>query len=354
MLPLFKRLFHAKARPEPPEPPGMASPAVPPAPAPEQPAPEPDPFDGPWALLSGAAEPRPRPWSGAEEAAAAALAAQVLDHFSRNKPAPTAYPALAVQIMDLLNDPEVDLARLIKAIGTDPAVSLNVLRVANSALYNRGGDATDLRMAVMRIGLRGVGEIAAGVAGRTLFDVSLRVEYEVFPGRWHDLFLDTMAVAFSASQYAFELDAGRADRAFLAGMFHAIGKSLALRSLANLAISGALPEVPPGPVVDEVLERIHVEIGIVLHDLWGLPAHLKEVCRRQHEPVIPDDPGHADLHLLRLAAGLHRLALDPEDGTRLAETRQSLGALRLARRGARLHWREMQAQIERVKVMFPA
>lgn len=349
MIPLFRTLFGRKDRPAPAQPerePGAPRPAAPPA--------EPDPFDPAWALLGGGAPAPPRPWTEAEEAETARLAPLVLDHFSRNKPAPTAFPALAVQIMDLLNDPDVDMARLLKAISPDPAVSINVLRVANSALYGRGTDIADLRMAVMRIGLRGVGEIAAGVAGRTLFDVALRVEYEAFPGRWHQLFLDTMAVAFSASQYAFELQAGRADRAFLAGMFHDIGKSLALRSLANLAISGRIEALPPDPVIDEVLERIHVEIGGTLHDLWGLPAHLKEACLRQHDLELPAGPDHADIHVMRLASGLHRLVLDPADGRRLAEARQSLEALRLGRRQARLAWKEMGEQIERVKVMFPA
>ncbi|HLO67110.1 MAG TPA: HDOD domain-containing protein [Holophaga sp.] len=349
MIPLLRNLFGRKERPASDPPERQAA-----APRPPAPAAEPDPFDPVWALLEGASPAGPRAWTEAEEAEASRLTPLVLDHFSRNKPAPTAFPALAVQIMDLLNDPDVDMARLLKAISPDPAISINVLRVANSALYGRGTDIADLRMAVMRIGLRGVGEIAAGVAGRTLFDVALRVEYEAFPGRWHQLFLDTMAVAFSASQYAFELHAGRADRAFLAGMFHDIGKSLALRSLANLAISGQIGALPPDPVIDEVLERVHVEVGGTLHDLWGLPAHLKEACLRQHDPDLPGDPDHAEIHVLRLAAGLRRLVVDPTDGRRLDETRQSLATLRLGRRQARLAWKEMGEQIERVKVMFPA
>lgn len=342
MLHPFQSLFRKKA------PPAPTAPAAAPAPA------EPDPFDLPWALLTGEAAPPPDPLPPEARATVETLVPLLLEHFSRNRPAPTAFPALAVQIMDLLQEPDVDLGQLLKAIRPEPAISLNVLRVANSALYSRGGDVTDMRMAVLRIGLRGVGEIAAGVAARTLFDVALRVEYELFGQRWNDLFQDTMAVAFGASQFAFEQQAGRADRAFLGGMFHDIGKSIALRSLANLVIQGKVPPGLPDPVVDEVLERVHLEIGVTLHDLWALPPALREVCLHHHDPGLPEDPASQEVHVIRLAEGLHRLVKDPADARRLAETRQSLQAMHLSRRGAHLLHREMAQHAARVKVLFPA
>ena len=323
------------------------------APLPAAPEP-PEAFDEAWALLNGAAvETPPAGWTGADQELADRLVPQVLAHFSRNHPAPTSFPALALQIIELLEDPEVDLNRVLRAISPDPAISLHILKVANSALYGRGAVVQDMRLAVMRIGVRGVGEIAAGVAGRSLYDVGLKVEYQVFQDRWHRLFLDTMAVAFGASQFAFEQQVGRPDRVFQAGMFHDIGKSLALRSLAALTISGQVPPDLPSRVVDDVLERVHVEVGCVLHQVCGLPAHLAGLCRDHHLPDIPDDPEHMDLHLLRTVSGIHRLVLDPQDTRHLDETRHSLRAMRLVRRGAKLLYRELTGQTARVAVLFP-
>ena len=50
----------------------------------------------------------------------------------------------------------------------------------------------------------------------------------------------------------------------------------------------------------------------------------------------------------------HRLVLDPTDPRRLAETRQSIKAMRLVRRGVKLLHKEMEEHVERVKVLFPA
>ena len=348
MLYPFSRFFHRKPSLRPVLP---SAGAVRKDPVPDPP----EAFDGPWQMLSGEpAGPAPDARPQAEQDLIDSLAEQVLEHFSRNHPAPTSFPALALQIIDLLNDPDADLGRVLKAISPDPAISLHILKVANSALYGRGADVQDMRTAVMRIGVRGVGEIAAGVAGRSLFDLGLKVEYQVFRERWHRLFLDTMAVAFGASQFAFEQHVGRPDRVFQAGMFHDIGKSLALRSLAALIIAGKVGQDLPPRVVEEVLERVHVETGCVLHQVCALPAHMAELCRDHHLAEVPDDLDHMELHLLRMVSGIHRLVLDPQDTRHLAETRQSLKAMRLVRRGARLLYREMAAQTERVALLFPA
>jgi HD-like signal output (HDOD) protein len=352
MLTFLHSLFRKQAAviPRPPIP-AVPKPALS-EPAPVPPA-EPDPFDRVWALLQGTVAAPVAEWTEEDERQVAQLVPMVLAHFGRNHPGPTSFPALAVQIIDLLGDPDVDMNRLLKAISPDPAIALHVLRVANSTFYSRGAEVNDLRMAVMRIGLRGVGEIAAGVAGRSLFDLSLKAEYELFGERWNQLFQDTMAVAFGASQFAFEQSVGRADRAFLAGMFHDMGKSLALRSLAALAIQGQASGPIAPAVVDEVLERVHVELGCSVIATWGLPPHLQELCARHHAPQVADDLEHMELHVLRMVSGIHRLVRDPLDGRRLAETRQSIEAMRLVRRGVKRLHKDLGAQIERVQVLFP-
>ena len=324
-------------------------PVVPPTPAV---APEPDPFDPVWSLLTGPAAAQHAALTPEEAEQVEALVPMVLEHFSRNRPDLSTFPALAVQILDLLNEPDLEMNRLLRAISPDPAIVVHVLGAANSVMYSRGAEIQDMRTAVMRIGLRGVGEIAAGVATRTLFDVPQRVEYRAFKDRWNQQFLDTMAVAFGASQFAFEQQVGRADLAFQAGMFHDIGKSLALHSVAAITISGEVASPVPDHVIDEVLERVHVEVGCALILIWGLPAHLSDVCLHHHDKDIPKSLDFMNLHSLRLASGMHRLVLDPTSTERLDETRQSLQALGLSRRAAQRLYHEMEHQVERVAVLF--
>jgi len=327
------------------------APVAAPARAPE--VPEPHAFDSVWERLTTgngpAADLEPEAQAQVET-----LVPMVLEHFSRNRPDPASFPALAMQIMKLVQEPELDMNELIRTISPDPAISLHVLRAANSALFSLGAEIQDLRRAVMQLGTREVGDIAAGVASRSLFDLSLKAEFELFGQRWHTQFLDAMAVAFGASQFAFDQKVGRADHAFLAGMFHDIGKTLALRSLAALVLDGQVAGPLPDPVVDTVLERVHVEIGCDLLRLWGLPEYLTVICQHHHDPEVASGLEHLDIHILRLVEGLHRLVLDPTDACRLDETRQSLQAMGLVRRHVQRVWADMAVQTERVRVLFPA
>ena len=315
---------------------------------------EPVAFAQAWGLLTAPLSPEPAPANEQEQELIQGLAELLLAHFHANPPAPISFPALAIQVIDLLEQGDPEMSELVNVIGQDPAISVHVLRVANSVLYHRGSDVQDLRSAVLRIGTRNVAEIALGVAGRSLFDVSLRAEYELFEQRWRELFLSTMTIAFFSSQFAYEEQVGRADRAFLLGMFHDIGVSIALRSLAALEMSGRLPVGIPPELVDKVLDRIHIEVGCAVHTIWSLPGYLAEWCLQQHDPVLAAVEEKAELHILRIASGFHRLWLDPADPRHLEETRQSLGALRIDRRHAARIFLQVGQQLERVRVMFPA
>jgi HD-like signal output (HDOD) protein len=314
---------------------------------------EPEGFEQVWNLLMAPSGPILESTSGPEEEVIQDLVELLLAHFHANLPVPTSFPALAVQVVDLLEQEDPEMSELVKVIGQDPAISVHVMRVANSSLYQRDSDAQDLRSAVLRIGTRNVAEIAMGVAGRSLFDVSLRAEYELFEARWRELFLSTMTIAFCASQFAYEEHVGRADRAFLLGMFHDLGTSLALRSLAALQMSGQLPPgIPPG-IVDKVLDRVHLEVGSTVHRIWSLPHHLTDWCSRHHDPTIPAQEENAELHVLRIVSGFNRLCLDPTDTRHIGETRQSMEALRIDRKHATRFFSAVGRQRERVHVLFP-
>jgi HD-like signal output (HDOD) protein len=308
-------------------------------------------FEKVWALLTAGSAPASALAPDAQEMVDF-LVPKVKEMFRQLRPDPASFPTMALQILDLINDPDLDMNELIRAISPDPAIPIYVLRAANSAMVSRGSEIQDLRRAVLQLGTREVGVIAAGVASKSLYDPFLKAEFEVFGRRWNLMFQNSMAVAMGASQFAFEQQVGRADHAFLAGMFHDIGKTLALRSLARLVLNAEVVPPLPDPVVDEVLEQVHLELGCDLHHLWGLPEYLVNVCQHHHDPEVPPALENMDLHVLRLAEGLHRLVLDPADAARLEETRQSFQSLQLTPRNLQRVWTDMGLQHERVAALF--
>ncbi len=62
-------------------------------------------------------------------------------------------PNTAIEVSRLLADPMSNLGDFVKAIESDPALSVSILRTANSAFYGLSVPTTSLRDAVFRIGL---------------------------------------------------------------------------------------------------------------------------------------------------------------------------------------------------------
>lgn len=71
-------------------------------------------------------------------------------------------PAVAVEVLAVVDDPRTDAARLKACIERDPALTAKLLRVVNSSLYSPARPVADLSQAVTLIGVRAVKLLALG------------------------------------------------------------------------------------------------------------------------------------------------------------------------------------------------
>lgn len=249
--------------------------------------------------------PQPPPQE-VDAAQVARLVAAVLDHFGRNHPDPASFPAVAAQVLDVVEDPRTGARELSRIIMNDPAITARVLQVANSAYYRRLQEVETIGAAVTLLGAREVGSLAAAVASKSLFEPQTVAELEMFGARFTRLYHRAMTTAYTASYYAIARHVGRSDESFLGGMLHDIGRAIALRSIASLITTRhkAVPTPLPEPLIDAVLERVHVRIATDATTSWRLPRYLVTICERQHEPDLPAQPDLRILHLVRLVSGL--------------------------------------------------
>jgi HD-like signal output (HDOD) protein len=79
---------------------------------------------------------------------------------------PTSPPGVAVRVIELARDPEVDLGKLASVVVADPALVAKILRTANSSLYANHRKSENLRQAL-------------GVAGAKRNDIHCA---QLFPG----------------------------------------------------------------------------------------------------------------------------------------------------------------------------
>ena len=62
-------------------------------------------------------------------------------------------PGVATKIIELANDPDVEIDRIAQVLSIDPATTARVLRIANSPMYAMSREITNLSQALMILGL---------------------------------------------------------------------------------------------------------------------------------------------------------------------------------------------------------
>ena len=280
------------------------------------------------------------------------LSERVLAHFRKNRPAPSALPAISLQVLNLVAEPDLSLSQLSRVVSQDPAFSAAILKVANSPAYMGAQETQTLRDAVARLGLTEVGRVAGMVSARSLFQPQVRSEFAVFGSRWNDIFAESVAAARGAAWLCMRVKRARSDHAFLAGILHDLGRSVALRSIAALSLSEQSFELE-GTEIDRVVERVHVEIGGEVHVDWNLPRFPTLVAMRHHELNLPADGEYVEVHCVRLASALVQYLRQPWRVTHLKkEIDESCKALHLDGFALRSLETQLRTELESVLASF--
>jgi putative nucleotidyltransferase with HDIG domain len=277
---------------------------------------------------------------------------QVVDHVCESTIDPPAMPALAPRILDVVSRPDVDVAMLVRTLEQDQAICAKLLSMSNSAMFGPSKEINSLRDAILYMGIAQTAQIAIGFATKSLFDADGRAELSMYRGRWARLFSHGMTTAFAAGAMAAQKYKKNSDEAFLGGLFHDVGKAVALRAISALTLAGRW-EPPADPLMDEVLYRIHAVPGSEFYDRWTLPPHLMQICcdHHQHENAEKAPPS---FHLVAFISSLDSLRAGALADKRYAldELRTSANKLGLSDQEIRVAHKELEDYAKRVARMF--
>ncbi len=193
-------------------------------------------------------------------------------------------PETTVRLLRLLDDPTVEAQRLVDVIGSDPAMTANLLKLCNSAYYGRRRQIGSVKEAVVMLGNKTVVTLAFA----TSMGKVLQGELAGYGLGKDDLWRHSLAVAYGAAAVVTELeDFELRDRAFTAGLVHDIGKLLLNPLLVERLewSAGETRSLEPFIEVErEALGFDHAEAGAALADSWHLPEALAAAIRWHHDP----------------------------------------------------------------------
>ena len=195
-----------------------------------------------------------------------------------NFPSP---PAIALQIVALASDPEIDVAKVASTISKDPGLTAKVLRVANSPLYAKRRRSENLRQALVALGLNAATTLSLGFSLVTAYKGGKGAGINL--GRyWRRALLGASAArTFGAIQNVRSLE-----DLFLAAL---------LQDIAVLAIDRVQPDfyraLSPDATHAQLLAHEkpmigtdHAEVGAWLLRQWKLPESLCATVEASHAP----------------------------------------------------------------------
>jgi len=186
-------------------------------------------------------------------------------------------PAIAMRIVRLCRDPDVNAAQIESIVQSDQAFTAQLLKTANSALYRRSVPVRSIKQAVVRVGLRHVNNLAIGLSANSL--------HKKHTPRAQKLWQESRTVASAAQVVA--LPYKLHEDAFVAGLLHNVGKTLLnnidtqrFEDCISLQVSG----VHPLEAETDLFGVDHTVLGATLVKKWEIDPAFGEAIGFYPEP----------------------------------------------------------------------
>ncbi|HUT89785.1 MAG TPA: HDOD domain-containing protein [Thermoguttaceae bacterium] len=186
-------------------------------------------------------------------------------------------PAAAMEVLELTNNPTVDVAALKQCIENDPALTTKVLRVVNSSLFGLSREVSDLGQALSLLGTKPLKLLVLGFSlPEKLFH---GVAAEVLERYWRH----TLTKAVAAREIAAMLRVHSGDEAFIAGLLQDLGILLLIQEVGKPYLEFLQKVHDRGSDLATLETGLfgfdHTELTSRLLRHWGLPDVLVEAVR---------------------------------------------------------------------------
>ena len=227
-------------------------------------------------------------------------------------------PQVAAQVLRLAADPDSTTEELQRVITTDQALTAQILKIANSAMFGMVREVRTLTQAIMTLGFSTIKSVVIASSAKNLYSRGGTGLQERL------LWEHALITALSARAYARSFRSPRIEEAFLGGLMHDIGKSVMgikfperygalVRTIYNEQADGLEAEL-------ELFGFDHTMVGEAILRSWNLASSLERCVRYHH------DPSHApveDQALTAFVALGNQMALDRKVGIGRPESLRS-------------------------------
>jgi HD-like signal output (HDOD) protein len=235
-----------------------------------------------------------------------------------------AFAPLAIQLLNIASQENAGLNKLAGLIRADPAMSVEVLRLANSPLFGARSEITGILHALAMLGLSRIRAMVTTVAIRDFLSPARSAA--VFASCWRHC----LATAFVAEEIASHGAQDR-DTCYTAGLIHGVGQLALIAARPAdydaLARLGAERGTPLKDLEREWFGIDRDELAIRLAQRWNLPRQLRSILDRR----APQGAAGLLVHAACKMAGTMGFRLGVEDEALTAEEQAALPPAMAAR-----------------------
>jgi HD-like signal output (HDOD) protein len=218
-------------------------------------------------------------------------------------------PQVAAQVLRIAADPDSTTDDLQRVICTDQALTAQILKIANSAMFGMVREVKTLTQAIMTLGFSTIKSVVIASSAKNLYSrggagLQERLMWE-----------HALVAALAGRAYGRAFRHTRVEEVFLAGLMHDIGKSvMGIKFPERYGVLVRAVYNGEGDQLDMELETFgfdHAMVGEALLRSWNLATSLEQAVRWHHEPTQCPPENQA---LTALVALGNRMALDRKVG----------------------------------------
>jgi len=225
----------------------------------------------------------------------------------------TPMPASVGRLAAIVSDPNAEVGDVARTIELDQALTVKVLRLANSALSGSQIEIDTVQQALVRIGSSRILQL---VVGNRVGKV-MQQPCDGYELAESELWRHSVAAALAAELVSKAASESVPGSAFTAALLHDIGKLLLTRHFGPQVIEAVhTVMLEDGLLFLDAERRLfktdHAQVGSAVTKHWGFPEELVQAIEQHHDPDADPNPVLDTVHVSNLVAKMIGIGLGIE------------------------------------------
>ncbi len=211
--------------------------------------------------------------------------AELIDDLESGKLSLPTLPEVAMEVRNIVNDPNASAADMANIIVTDTALSAKLIKVANSPLFRGQKEIESVQMAVARLGVNLIRNLVTSLMMKQLFNA----KSPILAKKMRELWEYNTQIAAISHVLGSTCPSVKSDEAMLAGLIHNIG------ALPVMMRADEKPELLDDiKTFDNVIEKLSSPVGKRILEVWLFPQSLIDVAA-EYGDLTRDKQPEADM-----------------------------------------------------------